>query len=131
MKVEYVRSAFGIGPDMLIAGSDYKAALDSEEENNYLRFAVDGFTQTHGFENHLKHRDLYCAKGWLEKSSNVLFVAKEAEFGYRRYARWCEIYVVTNGKILNVITSEDGEHFTVNAKPIEQRAEKREVKRHE
>lgn len=27
MKVEYVRSAFGLGPDMLIAGNDYKAAL--------------------------------------------------------------------------------------------------------
>ena len=115
MKVEYVRSTFGIGPDMLISGTEFlKAFDDNDEEYNYLRFAVDGFAKTHGYENTLKYRDYYTAKGWLEKGSAVLFVTKEYEFRYNQFVRWCEIYVITSGRITNVITSEDGDHFDVN-----------------
>lgn len=114
MKVEYVRSTFGIGPDMLISGTEFLKAFDCEEEYNYLRFAVDGFAKTHGYENSLKYRDYHTAKGWLEKGSVVLFVTKECEFRYNQIVRWCEIYVITSGRITNVITSEDGDHFDVN-----------------
>lgn len=114
MKVEYVRSTFGIGPDMLISGTEFLKAFDSEEEYNYLRFAIDGFAKTHGYENSLKYRDYYTAKNWLEKGSAVLFVTKECEFHFNQIARWCEIYVITGGRITNVITSEDGDHFDVN-----------------
>lgn len=114
MKVEYVRSTFGIGPDMLISGTEFLKAFDSEEEYNYLRFAVDGFAKTLGYENTLKYRDYHTAKNWLEKGSAVLFVTKEYEFRYTKFARWCEIYVITSGKIINVITSQDGEQFDVN-----------------
>lgn len=114
MKVEYVRSTFGIGPDMLISGTEFIKAFDNEEEYDYLRFAVDGFAKTHGYENTLKYRDYYTAKNWLEKGSAVLFVTKEYEFRYNQFARWCEIYVITSGKIINVITSQDGEQFDVN-----------------
>jgi len=128
MKVEYVRSAFGVGPDMLVAAPDFKSAFDSEEEYNYLRCAADGFSLTHGFENHFEHRDYNAARGWLEKSSNVLFVTKEIECGYNRCARWGEIYVVTAGKIISVITSEDGEQFNVNAKKLKNTTIKKEEK---
>lgn len=115
MKVEYVRSTFGIGPDMLISGTEFlKAFDDNGEEYDYLRFAVDGFAKTHGYKNNLKPRDYYTAKGWLEKGSAVLFVTKEYEFRYNQFVRWCEIYVITSGKIINVITSQDGEQFDVN-----------------
>lgn len=115
MKVEYVRSTFGIGPDMLISGTEFlKAFDDNGEEYDYLRFAVDGFAQTHGYENNLKPRDYYTAKNWLEKGSAVLFVTKEYEIRYNQFVRWCEIYVITNGRIINVITSQDGEQFDVN-----------------
>lgn len=114
MKVEYSRSAIGITPDMSIPATDFLKAFDSEEEYNYLRFAVDGFALTHGFENNLKDRDYRAAKGWVAKGSSVLFVAKELSFSSFKSIRWCEIYVIANGKITSVITSEDGEHFDVN-----------------
>ena len=115
MKVEYVCSTFGIGPDMLISGTEFLKAFDGDgEEYNYLRFAVDGFAKTHGYENNLKPRDYYTAKGWVEKGSAVLFVTKEYEVRYNQFTRWCEIYVITSGKIINVITSQDGEQFDVN-----------------
>jgi len=114
MKAEYNRSAIGITPDMSIMAVDFLKAYESEEEYNYLRFAVDGFALTHGFENNLKDRDYRAAKGWVTKGSTVLFVVRAFVYSSFRSNRWCEIYVIANGKITNVITSEDGEHFDIN-----------------
>lgn len=117
MKVEYIQSVFGVGPDMIIAGSEFKKILDSEEEFAFLHFAVDAFTFCHGFENHLKQRDYTLAQRWLNKNSHVLFVVKELFYSRVRSIRWCEIYVVTEGKIQGVITSEDGERFDTHIPP--------------
>ncbi|QNO17913.1 hypothetical protein [Caproicibacterium amylolyticum] len=116
MKIEYAHSAIGLEPDMIISASDFLKAFDDETEYNFLRFSVDAFTAGHGFENQFAMQHYRAAKGWLKRSSSVLFVVKERDISPIRYIRWCEIYVITDGKMMNAITSEDGAHLDVNIK---------------
>ena len=127
MKVEYVRSAFGVEPDMIISNSKYRKSFDSDEEYNYLRFAVDGFSLTHGFENQFKHRDYDFARRCLDKSGSVLFVVREKQISPLRSVRWCEIHLTSNGGITGLITSEDGDYFFINKEVLKTTNAKKEV----
>lgn len=111
MKVAYTQPIFGIGPDMVIAESEMKKMWDSEDEFNFLHFAVNAFTAEHGFENNLNKQDYRLAYRWLRKNSYVRFVVKEIFYSRIRNVRWCEIYVMTGGNVQGIVTSEDGEHF--------------------
>ena len=111
MKVEYVTSTIGIGTELHIFAAEYKR-INSEEgwsDNPNLMFAIRSYAQAKQSVNTIRSRDLEEAYRHIKKVGTIVIVTKtDGEIA------WCEVYAVTDGKIIPVITSKDGNHFDIN-----------------
>ena len=111
MKVEYVTSTIGIGTELHIFAAEYKR-INSEEgwsDNPNLMFAIRSYAQTNQSVNTIRSRDLEEAYRHIKKVGTIMLVTKtDGEIA------WCEVYAVTDGEIIPVITSKDGNHFDIN-----------------
>lgn len=111
MKVEYVTSPIGGGTELYISAAEYKRvnSKDGRSDRQNLIFAVRSYTQTNQSRNKIKSRDLEEAFRHIKKDGTIVLATKLAgEFA------WCEIYVITDNKIIPVLTSSDGENFNIN-----------------
>ena len=105
MKVEYVTSPIGGGTELYISAAEYKRvnSKDGWSDRQNLMFAVRSYTQTN------QSRNLEEAFRHIKKDGTIVLATKLAgEFA------WCEIYVITDNKIIPVLTSSDGENFNIN-----------------
>ena len=111
MKVEYVTSTIGIGTELHIFAAEYKR-INSEEgwsDNPNLMFAIRSYAQANQSVNMIRRRDLEVAYRHIKKVGTIVLVTKtDGEIA------WCEVYAVTDGEIIPVITSKDGNHFDIN-----------------
>ena len=111
MRVEYVTSTIGVGTELHISAAEYKRvnSKDGWNDRPNLLFAVRSYTQANQSRNKIKSRDLEEAFRHIKKDGTITLITKLAgEFS------WCEIYVITDNKIIPVITSSDGENFNIN-----------------
>lgn len=111
MKAEYVTSTIGKGTELHISAAEYKR-INSEEgwsDNLNLMFAIRSYAQANQSVNAIRSRDLEEAYRHIKKVGTIVLVTKtDGEIA------WCEVYVVTDGEIIPVITSKDGNHFDIN-----------------
>lgn len=111
MKAEYVTSIIGIGTELHISAAEYKR-INSEEgwsDNPNLMFAIRSYAQANQSVNTIRSRDLEEAYRHIKKVGTIVLVIKtDGEIA------WCEVYAVTDGEIIPVITSKDGNHFDIN-----------------
>ena len=115
MKVEYVRSSYGIGYELVIPISEFKKAAKSRTEFDILDYIIFSFTRTQDtdFEFSEVQYDAICKL--LPKSGNIIFAIKESET--RRYnpPRWCEIYSISNNVSKTILFSDnDGRNLYLN-----------------
>lgn len=111
MKVEYTTSSLGIGTELHISAAEYKR-VNSEagwSEHSNLMFAVRAYVRENQCTNIIKNRDLEEASRHIKKVGTIALVAKT-----NGEVVWCEVYAITEGKIIPVITSEDGHEFVTN-----------------
>ena len=111
MKVEYVTSPIGGGTELYISAAEYKRvnSKDGWSDRQNLMFAVRSYTQTNQSRNKIKSRDLEEAFRHIKKDGTIVLATNLAgEFA------WCEIYVITDNKIIPVLTSSDGENVNIN-----------------
>ena len=111
MKAEYVTSTIGIGTELHISAAEYKR-INSEEgwsDNPNLMFAIRSYAQANQSVNTIRSRDLEEAYRHIKKVGTIVLVTKtDGEIA------WCEVYAVTDGEIIPVITSKDGSSFNIN-----------------
>ncbi len=111
MKVEYVISTIGVGTELHISAAEYKR-INSEEgwgDNPNLMFAVRSYAQANQSVNIVRCRDLEEAYRHIKKVGSIVLATKtDGEIA------WCEVYAITDGEIIPVITSKDGSHFDIN-----------------
>ena len=111
MKVEYVTSTIGTGTELHISAAEYKR-INSEEgwsDNLNLMFAIRSYAQANQSVNMIRRRDLEEAYRHIKKVGTIVLVTKtDSEIA------WCEVYAITDGEIIPVITSKDGNHFDIN-----------------
>ena len=111
MKAEYVTSTIGIGTELHISATEYKR-INSENgwsDNPNLIFAIRSYAQANQSVNTIRSRDLEEAYRHIKKVGTIVLVTKtDGEIA------WCEVYAVTDGEIIPVITSKDGSHFDIN-----------------
>lgn len=111
MKVEYVTSTIGTGTELHISAAEYKR-INSEEgwsDNLNLMFAIRSYAQANQSVNMIRRRDLEEAYRHIKKVGTIVLVTKtDGEIA------WCEVYAITDGEIIPVITSKDGNHFDIN-----------------
>lgn len=111
MKVEYVTSSLGTGTELHISSAEYKR-VNSEagwSDRANMLFAVKAYGNENQCVNAIKSRDLEEAYRHIKKVGTIALVAKTNEM-----AVWCEVYAITEGDIIPVITSKDGHEFTIN-----------------
>ncbi len=111
MKVEYVTSTIGVGTELHISAAEYKR-INSEEgwgDNPNLMFAVRSYAQANQSVNIVRCRDLEEAYRHINKVGSIVIATKtDGEIA------WCEVYAITDGEIIPVITSKDGSHFDID-----------------
>lgn len=111
MKVEYVTSTLGVGTELHISAAEYKR-INSEEgwhDHPNLLFAIRSYTQANQSTKTIISRDLEEAFRHIKKAGTIVLATKtDGEIS------WCEVYAITDGEIIPVITSNDGSHFNIN-----------------
>ena len=111
MKVEYVTSTIGVGTELHISAAEYKRINSQEgwdDRQNFI-FAIRSYMQANQSINKIISRDLEEAYRHIKKVGTIVLVTKtDGEIA------WCEVYVVTDGEIITVITSKDGSSFDIN-----------------
>ena len=98
-------------PNFIFLSAEYKRvnSKDGWSDRQNLMFAVRSYTQTNQSRNKIKSRDLEEAFRHIKKDGTIVLATKLAgEFA------WCEIYVITDNKIIPVLTSSDGENVNIN-----------------
>lgn len=111
MKVEYTTSILGKGTDLHISSAEYKR-VNSEagwDEHPNLMFAVQSYVGANQCTNRIISRDLEEAFRHIKKVGTIALVTKT-----NGVIAWCEVYAITEGEIIPVITSKDGNVFDVN-----------------
>ena len=111
MKVEYVTSTIGVGTELHISAAEYKRINSQEgwdDRQNFI-FAIRSYVQAIQSINKIISRDLEEAYRHIKKVGTIVLVTKtDGEIA------WCEVYAVTDGQIIPVITSKDGSSFDIN-----------------
>ena len=111
MKVEYVTSTLGIGTELHISSAEYKR-VNSEagwSEHPNLMFAVRSYAKENQCTNIIKNRELEEAFRHIKKAGTIVLATKADGM-----TTWYEVYAITEGEIIPVITSQDGNHFDIN-----------------
>ena len=101
MKVEYKNAILGEGHELHIPAAEYKRVNSEAGWNDYpnLLFAVKSYLFAYQCINHIGMRDLEEAYRHIKKSGTIALVTKS-----NGEVTWCEIYAITEGDIIPVIT---------------------------
>ena len=108
MKVEYKNAMLGDGHELHIPSVEYKR-VNSEagwDDHQNLIFAVNSYLCAYQCINRITTRELEEAYRHIKKSGTIALVTKS-----NSTETWCEIYAITEGNIVPVITGIEG---TVN-----------------
>ena len=108
MKVEYKRAMFGEGHELHISAAEYKR-VNSEagwNDRQNLIFAVNSYLCAYQCINRITTRELEEAYRHIKKSGTIVLATKS-----NGENTWCEIYAITEGAIIPVIT---GVEKTIN-----------------
>ena len=111
MKVEYITSSLGTGTELHISADEYKR-INTESgwhEHPNMMFAIRSFVRENQCVNKIISRNLEEACRHIKKVGTIALVTQtDGEVA------WCELYAITEGKIIPVITSKDGHEFNIN-----------------
>lgn len=108
MKVEYKNAMLGEGPELHISSAEFMRVNSEEGWNDHpnLIFAVKSYLCIYRCINRITTRDLEEAYRHIKKNGTIALVTKS-----NGDETWCEIYAITEGDIIPVITGIEG---TVN-----------------
>ena len=111
MKVEYITSSLGTGTELHISSDEYKRISSESGWNEHpnLMFAVRSYAKENQCTNIIKNRELEEAFRHIKKAGTIVLATKADGM-----TTWCEVYAITEGEIIPVITSQDGNHFDIN-----------------
>ena len=111
MKIEYVTSSLGIGTELHISAAEYKRVKSESGFNDHanMLFAVRAYAIANESTKIFRSRDLEEAYRHIKKNGTIVLATKTDGM-----VNWCELYAVTEGDIIPVITSNDGSEFTIN-----------------
>ena len=111
MKVEYITSSLGTGTELHISAAEYKR-INTENgwhEHPNMMFAIRSYVRENQCANKIRSRDLEEAYRHIKKVGTIALVTQtDGEVA------WCELYEITEGEIIPVITSKDGHEFNIN-----------------
>lgn len=117
MKVEYKNAMLGNGHELHISSAEYKRVTSEAGWNDHqnLVFAVDSYLCICQCCNRIAMRDLEEAYRHIKKNGTIVLTTKS-----NGDDTWCEIYAITEGSIIPVIT---GIEKTINysAKTIQEK----------
>ena len=108
MKVEYKNAMLGEGHELHISAAEYKRVNSEAGWNDHpnLLFAVKSYLCAYECINYIGMRDLEEAYRHIKKNGTIALVTKS-----NGEVTWCEIYAITEGAIIPVIT---GMEKTIN-----------------
>jgi hypothetical protein len=108
MKVEYKNAMLGEGHELHIPAAEYKRVSSDagRDDRQNLIFAVNSYLCIYRCINRITTRDLEEAYRHIKKNGTIALVTKS-----NGDETWCEIYAITEGDIIPVITGIEG---TVN-----------------
>lgn len=111
MKVEYVTATLGAGTELCISAAEYKRINSVEGYNDFknLLFAIRSYAHENQSVNEIRSRELEEASRHIKKGGNIVVTTKTDGQN-----TWCEVYAITDGEIIPVITSKDGSSFNIN-----------------
>ena len=111
MKIEYVTSSLGIGTELHISAAEYKRVNSEAGFNDHanMLFAVKAYAIANESTKIYRSRDLEEADRHIKKNGTIVLATKTDGT-----VNWCELYAVTEGDIIPVITSNDGSEFTID-----------------
>ncbi len=111
MKVEYVTSRFGMGSELHISSAEYKRVCSEEDwaDRENLKFAVSSYVNFYQCENRISLREVEEAFRHIKKTGTIILAAKS-----NGICNWCEVYVITEGDLITVISSENGYDIIIN-----------------
>lgn len=101
MKVEYKNAMLGEGHELHIPTAEFKR-VNSEEgwnDRQNLIFAVNSYLCAYQCINRITTRELEEAYRHIKKSGTIVLATKS-----NGENTWCEIYAITEGAIIPVIT---------------------------
>lgn len=101
MKVEYKNAMLGEGHELHIPSAEYKRVNSEAGWNDHqnLIFAVNSYLCAYQCINRITMRDLEEAYRHIKKNGTIALVTKS-----NGEDTWCEIYAITEGAIIPVIT---------------------------
>ena len=101
MKVEYKNAMLGDGHELHIPSAEFKRANSEAGWNDRqnLIFAVNSYLCIYRCINRITTRDLEEAYRHIKKTGTIALVTKS-----NGEETWCEIYAITEGTIIPVIT---------------------------
>lgn len=101
MKVEYKSAMLGEGHELHIPAAEYKRINSEAGWNDHpnLVFAVNSYLCAYQCINRITTRDLEEAYRHIKKNGTIVLVTKSNDAN-----TWCEIYAITEGVIIPVIT---------------------------
>lgn len=111
MKIEFVTSTIGVGTELHISAVEYKR-VNSEtgySDRPNLLFAIKAYAIANQSTNIIRSRDLEEAFRHIKKAGTIVLATKTGGM-----VSWCELYVITEGEIIPVLTSTDGSDFSIN-----------------
>lgn len=125
MKVEYKNAILGEGHELHIPSAEYKRVNSEAGWNDRpnLTFAVNSYLCAYQCINRIIMRDLEEAYRHIKKNGTIALVAKS-----NGEDTWCEIYAITEGTIIPVVT---GIEKTVNYSAKTMREMKKNQKKKE
>ena len=101
MKVEYKNAILGEGHELHIPAAEYKRVNSEAGWNDHpnLIFAVNSYLNAYQCINRVTTRDLEEAYRHIKKTGTIALVTRS-----NGEVTWCEIYAITEGAIIPVIT---------------------------
>jgi hypothetical protein len=101
MKVEYKNAILGEGHELHIPAAEYKRVNSEAGWNDHpnLIFAVNSYLNAYQCINRVATRDLEEAYRHIKKTGTIALVTRS-----NGEVTWCEIYAITEGAIIPVIT---------------------------
>ena len=111
MKIEYVTSSLGIGTELHISAAEYKRVNSEAGFNDHanMLFAVKAYAIANESNKNISKQRFRGSVPPHQKKWNDCVSDKNGWNG-----KWCELYAVTEGDIIPVITSNDGSEFTID-----------------
>lgn len=101
MNVEYKNAILGEGHELHIPAAEYKRVNSEAGWNDHpnLIFAVNSYLNAYQCINRVTTRDLEEAYRHIKKTGTIALVTRS-----NGEVTWCEIYAITEGAIIPVIT---------------------------